>query len=98
MSGMDIFYFVLIILALAAGMYLLHRSDMRTKNKHKLAAYKLLEEKSPDPKKIKEAITMIRLYGGRFRKDHEFQQLEVLLADLYREVVPPSDPVKKTKK
>jgi hypothetical protein len=32
MSGMDIFYFILVAVALGGILYLLHRSDVRTKN------------------------------------------------------------------
>jgi hypothetical protein len=85
---MDIYtvIFILFILGLAAAYYLLHRSEVRTKNKCKMTAYKLLEEKNPDPKKIKEAIRMLNLYGGRFRRDQEFEQLIKLLADLSDEI------------
>jgi hypothetical protein len=97
MSGMDIFYFILIVAALGAILWLLHRSDVRTKNKYKLSAYKLLEENNPDPQKIRETLKMLHLYGGRFRKDHEFEQLQVQLGDLLREIEP-EKPTKKPKK
>jgi hypothetical protein len=29
---------------------------------------------------------MLRLYGGRFRKDHEFSQLDILLSTLLHEI------------
>ncbi|MHB8105782.1 MAG: hypothetical protein ACYDG5_09670 [Dehalococcoidales bacterium] len=95
---MDIFYFALIVLALVAGLYFLHRSEVNTKNKHKMTAYNLLEEKNPDPKKIKETITYLRLYGGRFRKDHEFGQLQILLIDVLNEIEKPGKADLKTKK
>jgi hypothetical protein len=82
MSAVDIIVFILIILAMGAVIYLLHRIEVKTKNKYKLIAYSLLEEKNTDPKKVKETIKMLRLYGGRFRKDHEFGQLQILLTDL----------------
>ena len=78
--------FILFILALVAAFYLLHRSEVRTKNKHKMTAYNLLEEKNPDPKKVKETIKLLHLYGGRFRKDPEFEQLIGLLIDLLNEI------------
>jgi len=98
---MDIYtiIFILFILGMAAVYYLLHRSEVRTKNKHKMAAYKLLEEENPDPKKIKETIKMLNLYGGRFRRDQEFEQLIKLLADLLNEMkatgVVPNSNIKK---
>lgn len=91
---MDIFYFILIVAALVAILWLLHRSEVKTKNKYKLNAYKLLEEKTPDPQKVKEMLRLLHLYEGRFRKDHEFVQLQVLLGDLLREI----GPVKSAKK
>lgn len=97
MSGMDIFYFFLILAALAVILWLLHRSDVRTKNKYKLSAYKLLEEKNPAPEKVKDTLKMLHLYQGRFRKDHEFEQLQMQLADLLREISP-EKPAKKAKK
>ena len=78
--------FIIFILAVVAALFLLHRSEAKTKNKHKMTAYNLLEEKNPDPKKIRETIKLLRLYGGRFRRDQEFQQLIKLLVDLLYEV------------
>ena len=85
---MDIYtiIFILFIFALIAAYYLLHRSEVKTKNKHKMTAYNLLEEKNPDPKKIKETIKLLRLYGGRFRRDPEFEQLTKILIDLLYEI------------
>ena len=86
MSAWEIIIFVLIILALVAAIWLLNRSEKKTKNKWKLTAYNLLEEKNPDPNKVKETIKFIRIYQGRFNKDPEFAQLDNLLCDLYRDV------------
>jgi len=98
MSGWDIFYFILIVAALVGGYFLLHRSETNSKNKYKMAAYNLLEEKNPDPKKIKETITYLRLYGGRFRKDHEFGQLQMELMELLNEIEPPVKSNRQAKK
>jgi Tfp pilus assembly protein PilV len=86
MDPIDIVIFVVIILALIGIMILLNRSETRAKNKHKIAAYNLLEEKNPDPKKIKDTIRLLRLYGGRFRKDQEFVQLITMLTDLLNQI------------
>lgn len=85
---MDIYtiLFIVFIIALIAAYYLLHRSEVKTKNKHKIAAYNLLEEKNPNPKKVKETIRMLHMYGGRFRRDPEFEQLITLLLDLMHEL------------
>jgi FtsZ-interacting cell division protein ZipA len=98
MSVLDIVGFILIVIALVAAIWLLHRSESKTKNKWKLAAYNLLEEKNPDPQKVKETVKFLRIYGGRFRKDPEFTQLDILLCDLYRETNKPNTAEKKTKK
>jgi predicted Holliday junction resolvase-like endonuclease len=98
MSVMDIVIFILIILALAVALYLLRRSEAKTKNKYKLDAYNLLEEKNPDPKKVKETIKFLHIYGGRFRQDHEFQQLQILLTDLLNEIEKPGKPDRQVKK
>jgi hypothetical protein len=85
---MDIYtiFFILFILAMAVVYYLLHRSEDRTKDKCKITAYNLLEEKNPDPKKIKATLRLLNLYGGRWRRDQEFEQLIKLLAALLDEV------------
>jgi hypothetical protein len=92
MSAWDIVGFILILSALVAVICLLHRSEKGTKNKWKLAAYNLLEEKKPDPKKVRETIKFLRIYGGRFRKDSEFTQLDLLLSDLLHEIEKPNKP------
>jgi hypothetical protein len=83
---MDYVFFILFILALIAGFYFIRKSDIRTKNKYKLNGYHLLEEPHPDPKKIVETIKLLRLYGGRWRKDKEFVDLVRLLADRLNEI------------
>jgi hypothetical protein len=98
MPVMDIIYFILILLAFAGALYLLHRNEITTKNKYKMTAYNLLEEENPNPKKVKETIVCLRLYGGRFRKDHEFGQLQILLTDLLRDVEKSGKSDQKSKK
>ena len=98
MSVWEIVVFILIVLAMAAAIWLLHRSEKRTKNRWKLTAYKLLEEKNPDPEKVKETVKFLRIYGGRISKDPEFTHLDKLLCDLYREIRKSDDIDKKTKK
>jgi hypothetical protein len=85
-TALDITFFIVLILVIAGAFYLLNRSENKTKNKYKMTAYNLLEEKNPDTKKIRESIRMLRLYGGRFRKDHEFSQLDILLSTLLHEI------------
>jgi hypothetical protein len=72
---MDWLLFVLLIIVLIGIVILLRRSDARTKNKYRKAAYDLLEKTNPDPKQIKDTIRYLRLYGGRWRKDKEFIEL-----------------------
>jgi hypothetical protein len=78
---MDYFYFALIILVLAGAWFLLNRMDKRTKNQHKKEAYRLLDTPDASKKEIEKTIKMLRLYGGRFRKDKEFIQLVNKLID-----------------
>jgi len=85
MQAFDIVFFVVIILALIGITILLHRSETKTKNKCKITAYNLCEEKNPDPKKIKDTIKLLRLYSGRFRRDQEFIELIKMLQDLLNE-------------
>lgn len=82
----DILFFIGLIIVLGGAFYLLLRSEGKTKNKYKMAAYNLLEEANPDPKKIKDTIRMLRLYGGHWRKDQEFVQLIRLLSELLNEI------------
>ena len=64
--------FIIILVLLLVG---LSKLDDRTKNKHKQAAYKLLETSSPDAREVKNTIKTLRMYGGRWRKDKECLQL-----------------------
>jgi hypothetical protein len=98
MSAWEIIVFILIVLSIGVAIWLLHRSEKMVKNKWKLTAYRLLEEKNPDPKKVKETIKFLRIYGGRISKDPEFTHLDKLLCDLYLEIHKPDDIDKKTKK
>ena len=78
---MDIFWFILVLAVLVFIMFLLNKFDRMTKNKHRQKAYTLLEAETPDPKEIKDTIKGLRLYGGRMRKDQEFQKLIKELQD-----------------
>jgi hypothetical protein len=78
---MDIFYFALILVALGAAMYFLSRSEKKTKNKHKKDAYRLLDNPNPERTEIVKTIKLLRLYGGRWRKDKEFIELVNRLRD-----------------
>jgi hypothetical protein len=85
---MDYFYFALIVLAMLAAWFLLNRMDKRTKNKHKKEAYHLLDTPTATKKEITYTIKMLRLYGGRFRKDKEFIQLVNRLIDKLEKMGP----------
>ena len=78
---MDYALFILLIVILAGAVILLRRSDTRTKNKYRKAAYSLLEKSNPDPRELKDTIKFLRLYGGRWRKDKEFVELAKRLID-----------------
>ncbi|MGD1119063.1 MAG: hypothetical protein ABR886_06205 [Dehalococcoidales bacterium] len=78
---MDYAIFILVILALGAAMFFLQRSEKRTKNKYKKEAYRLLDTPDPDPTVVAKTIKLLRLYGGRWRKDKEFVELVKRLAE-----------------
>ena len=86
MLALDIISLVLLILVLGSLAYLLHRMDVSAKNKHKITAYNLLDEKNPAPKKIKDSLKILRLYGGRWHKDPEIVELIRLLSNLLNEI------------
>ncbi|OGN95264.1 MAG: hypothetical protein A2Y89_02015 [Chloroflexi bacterium RBG_13_51_18] len=86
MQVTDILFFIGLILLLAGAVYLLHRIDVKEKNKHKIHAYNLLDKDNPDPKDIKNSIRLLSAYGGRFRKDQEFMELKKLLSGLLYEI------------
>jgi hypothetical protein len=78
---MDVVWFILILAFLVFIMFVLNKLDRMTKNKYRRNAYTLLETENPDTKEIKDTIKGLRLYGGRLRKDEEFQKLIKELQD-----------------
>jgi hypothetical protein len=74
-SGMDYVYIGVFIVVLVAALVGLSKLDAGTKKKYKREAYKLLESPACEPKKVKDTIKGLRLYGGRWRKDKECSQL-----------------------
>ncbi len=72
---MDYVIFVLIILVLGGAFYWLHKADIKTKNKYKKEAYRLLDTDSASRDDILKNVKMLRLYSGRWKKDKEFLQL-----------------------
>jgi len=78
---MEYVIFILLILALIAVSYFLRRNEKKTKNKHKIAAYRVLDAPNPTPQEIVNTIKMLRLYGGTWRKDKEFVELVNRLRD-----------------
>jgi hypothetical protein len=74
-SSMDYVYIALFIIVLVAALVGLSKLDNRTKKKYKREAYRLLESSGSEPKKVKDTIKGLRLYGGRWRKDKECSQL-----------------------
>jgi hypothetical protein len=78
MEYVYMFLFIALLFLLLVG---LSKLDGRTKKKYKRAAYKLLETSGPDPKTVKDTIKLLRLYGGRWRKDKECIELVQRLQD-----------------
>ncbi len=89
---MDYFYFALIVAALVTIWILLNRMDKKTKNSYKKNAYRLLDEPSASKQEITKTIKMLRLYGGRFRKDKEFIQLVDRLIEKL-DKIEPAEPI-----
>lgn len=80
---MDIFYFILIILALVGVFFLLVRWEKRAKRSYKEKANNLLLASDPDPKEVVDTIKNLRLYAGRFKKDKEAVSLVAALQNKY---------------
>ena len=78
---MDYVYIALFVIAMVAALVGITKLDARTKKKYKQDAYRLLETKDLEPKKVKDTIKGLRLYGGRWHKDKECQQLVQRLQD-----------------
>ena len=72
---MDYFFFFLIIAVLIGLLIFVHRIDNNAKNKYRQDAYTILESTTPDTTMVKKTLKGLYLYGGRVRKDQEFQQL-----------------------
>jgi predicted Holliday junction resolvase-like endonuclease len=72
---MDYVIFILIVLALALIIVFLNRTEKGIKARYKKTAYGLLETARPTSKEMKETIKGLRLYGGRWFKDKECNQL-----------------------
>ncbi len=66
---------ILLIAFLVFLLVMISKLDRRTKNKHKQDAYRMLEMSGPDPEAVKKTIKLLRLYGGRWRKDKECIEL-----------------------
>ncbi len=54
---------------------LLSQWEKRIKRNYQKQAYHLLEQDSPDPKRVKKSIRSLRLYQGRLRPDEEVREL-----------------------
>ena len=78
---LDYLLYVLMIAVLVGIIFLLRKLENRDKNKYKKAAYTLLDDASPSPKELKDALRHLNLYRGRFRKDKEFTLLIKRLSD-----------------
>ena len=72
---MDIAVFILMFFGLVGLLYLLMRSETRTKNRYKERADGLLSTSDPGPEEVRETIKYLRLYSGRFFKDKDALKL-----------------------
>ena len=68
---MDYVWFALIVLALIGAWMLVNRIDRRAKERYRRDAYRIL-----DKKEVKDTLRGLSLYGGRLKKDKEFDELK----------------------
>jgi hypothetical protein len=78
---MDYVWFVLFMVVLAGILFFISWSDKKMKRKYVEDAVNLIQSPNPERKKLVDTIRGLRLYGGRWRKDPEFQELRLQLQD-----------------
>jgi hypothetical protein len=83
---MEYVYFFLFAAFLIGMLVLVARIEARSKNRQRKAAYDLLEKPDPSIMEVRQVLKGLRLYGGRWRKDKEFQQLIARLEERLRSI------------
>lgn len=73
---MDYVWFALIVLALIGAWLLVNRIDRRAKERYRRDAYRILDKEDPTEKEVKDTLRGLSLYGGRLKKDKEFDELK----------------------
>ena len=84
---MDYAAFIIIILILIFLIIILNRIQTKTRDKHKIDAYRLLETPEPSAKEVRDTIKALKLYGGRWFKDKESVELVRRLQDKFGQLI-----------
>ena len=84
---MDYLAFILIILILILLIVIINRSQTRSRDKHKIDAYRLLETPAPSAKEVKDTVKALKIYGGRWLKDKESIELVKRLQDKFGQLL-----------
>ncbi len=77
---MDYIWFILMVLVLVGAWILVNRIDKRAKERYRREAYRILDTENPTEKELKDTLRGLSLYGGRMKKDKEFEELKKRLA------------------
>lgn len=77
---MDYVWFVLMVLVLVGAWILVNRIDKRAKERYRREAYRILDMDNPTEKELKDTLRGLSLYGGRMKKDKEFEELKKRIA------------------
>ena len=81
MSFWDIVSVIAIIIVLGVAWWGIRRLDQNAKWRSRDRAYKLLDMDNPSVREMKSTIRELQLYGGRLKRNKEFQQLRQRLSE-----------------
>ena len=81
MEFWDIVSVLAIIAVLAVAWWGIRRLDQNAKWRSRDRAYKLLDQDNPSVREMKSTIRDLQLYGGRLKRNKEFQQLRQRLTE-----------------
>jgi hypothetical protein len=72
------------VLVLVGAWVLVNRIDKRAKERYRRDAYRILDTENPTEKELKETLRGLSLYGGRIKKDQEFEELKRRLSSKFK--------------
>ncbi len=81
---MDYVWFILMVLVLVGAWILVNRIDKRAKERYRRDAYRILDMEDPSEKELKDTLRGLSLYGGRIKRDKEFEELKKRLSSKFR--------------